>query len=88
MPVNKKLLRQQLAGLKRFNTWEREYDRVQLPQQSLEEKWELFEGMFELVRELAPEQNERLVRAKLNLLADLRRKTVKMEARRKRGRVH
>jgi hypothetical protein len=88
MPVNKKLLRRQLAGFKRFNAWEREYDRVRLPQQSLEEKWELFEGMFELVRELAPEQNERLVRARLNLLADLRRKTVKMEARRKRGTIH
>lgn len=78
--INKQQLRRQLAGFRRVNDLEFRQKRAWLSSLSLAEKWEQFEALCELARQLAPAQNPNLAKVKLELMADLRRQTVRMEA--------
>ena len=86
--MDKALLRERLQGWAEFNEWEREYKRRHLRQLSLEERWRQFEEVCAFARQLAPRNHPRLVQAKLNLLARLRRDTERMEAWRRGERLY
>lgn len=84
MTLDPELVRERLRGFAEFNEWERAYKRELLHSLSLDEKWRQFEDICAFVLKLAPKEHERLVKARLHQLAQLRRYTERMEAWRQR----